>query len=155
MKNIIKPIIFFALVVLIACNKDKFTSKPQVKIKSITPSAVAKKNIIEVKGSFTDDEGDLDSAFIVYRWYNGANIVKSDTFDYDLQTLGLPASTRQGDFTIRFQFNSSEPYTPDILTLPGGNNFIRDTTATIGLFVGDTTGQKSDLAESEKVRLLF
>ncbi|MBL0333932.1 MAG: hypothetical protein IPP73_00955 [Chitinophagaceae bacterium] len=68
------------LVTLLACQKDKFTTTPQVSLKSITPSSVVIGDIIRVKGTFTDKEGDVDSAYIIYKWYNGANIVKNDTF---------------------------------------------------------------------------
>ena len=81
----------FVLIVLVviatACNKDKFTTEPQVEVKSITPETVFNGNIINLKAKYTDDEGDLDSAYVVYKWYNGATVVKADTFRYPYSIL--------------------------------------------------------------------
>ena len=76
------PIIFLSGLFLIAaaCNKDKFTTVPQVKIKSITPETVYQGDIIKLAGSFTDEEGDIDTVAIVYKWYNGNTAVLTDTF---------------------------------------------------------------------------
>jgi hypothetical protein len=142
------------ILLALACNKDKFTSVPQVKIKSLSPKdRVVQRDIVELTGDFTDEEGDLDSVLVVYKWYNGTAVVRNDTFRYDLTALNLPAATRQGDIEVKFQFASFEPYTPPILTLPN-NNQNKDTTASLGLVVIDKKKQRSEYAESDKVRLI-
>ena len=98
----IQPLLISALVIFLACNKDKFTTIPQVSIKSISPSTVFNGDIITMKGKFTDQEGDLDSALIVYKWYNGATVVKKDTFRYSFTNFDLPPKTRQGDISVDF-----------------------------------------------------
>jgi hypothetical protein len=141
------------VVFAIACNKDKFTSVPQVKIKSITPSIVSRGNIVELKGSFTDEEGDLDSALIIYKWYNGEVVVRKDTIrDYDFNnfTTPLPVNTRSGDFLIRFSYNVQSNNYPFFPTPPS----LRDTTASLGLIFVDKQKQRSVYVESEKIRLI-
>lgn len=145
MKNINKLIIFCVLVILIACNKDKFTTAPQVKIKGITPTTVVNGDLIELKGSFTDDEGDLDSVYIVYKFYNGDIVTDVDTFRNSYQSLGVPANTRSAEITVAYTYNQSNPP-----YLPGVN---KDTTAAFGLVLIDKAGQRSNYAESEKIRL--
>jgi hypothetical protein len=153
MKKLIALLPLLMLLAL-ACNKDKFTSVPQVKIKSLSPNErIVQRDIVVLKGNFTDEEGDLDSVLVVYKWYNGTAVVRKDTFRYDLTGLNLPAATRQGDIEVKFQFASLEPYNPPIVTLPN-NTQNKDTTATLGLLVIDKKNQRSEYAESDKVRLI-
>lgn len=135
--------------ILFACNKDKFKTEPQVKIKSISPSTVFNGDVITIKGDYTDDEGDLDSVLIVYKWYNGATEIPIDTLRYTFARLNLPAKTRQADLQINFEYNTNN--IPDMVPLPGVS--LRDTTATFGLVLKDKAGQRSNYSESDKIRL--
>ena len=144
------PILLITFVLaFLACNKDKFTTVPQFKVDSISPNTVFNGNIVSFRGQFTDQEGDLDSAFIVYKWYNGAAVVRNDTFRYNLSGLGIPVNTRKADVTIDFQYNTGNPN--GYVTLPGAST--RDTTATLGLILKDKAGNRSVYAESSPIRL--
>jgi hypothetical protein len=48
----------------VSCNKDKFTTKPQLKFKSINREDVSKDDVLQIKLSFTDKEGDVDSIYV-------------------------------------------------------------------------------------------
>lgn len=136
-------------IIILSCNKDKFTTVPQVRINSISPTTVFNGNIIDMKGDYTDQEGDLDSALIVYKWYNGAAVVKKDTFRYSFTALDLPAKTKEADIVINFQYNTSNPN--GFVTLPGVSP--RDTTASLGLILIDKAKNRSNYAESKQIRL--
>lgn len=148
MKYIFLLSVAFVLVVT-ACNKDKFTTIPQVEIKSISPTTVEHGSVLNMKGSFTDQEGDLDSVLIVYKWYNGATVVRKDTFRYSFEGLQIPVKTREADLEITFEYNTNN--IPDLVPLPGVS--IRDTTATLGLIIKDKEANRSDYKESEQIRL--
>jgi hypothetical protein len=135
--------------IVLACNKDKFTTIPQVDIKSISPGTVNNGDVIDLKGKFTDQEGDVDSVLVVYKWYNGTTVVRKDTFRYSLEALGVPLKTRQADITVNFEYNTSN--NPDLVTLPGVS--IRDTTATFGLILKDKDKNRSEYKESDQIRL--
>ena len=136
----------FVLIVLVviatACNKDKFTTEPQVEVKSITPETV-------LKAKYTDDEGDLDSAYVVYKWYNGATVVKADTFRYPYSILNLPSDLRRADIEVTFEYNTNN--NPDLVPLPGVS--VRDTTATFGLILIDKARHRSNYSESQPIRM--
>jgi hypothetical protein len=137
-------------IVIVACNKDKFTTEPQVKIKSITPTTVVQGNVIQVKGSFTDEEGDLDSALVVYKLYNGNTVTRTDTIkDYLLSTIPMPVGTRSAEFTISFLYGISGGAYPLLPRAP----FAKDTTAALGVIFIDKANHRSNYAESEKIRL--
>lgn len=136
---------------LAACNKDKFKTEPQVNIQSISPGTVDDGDVITVRGDFTDDEGDLDSVLIIYKWYNGATVVKpstGDTLRYNLAAMNLPEKTREADMTIQYEFGTLN--IDGIAKLPGVS---RDTTATLGVILVDKAGHRSNYSESEKIRL--
>jgi len=147
MKNI-QPLLITLLIVAISCNKDKFTTIPQISIESISPSTADNGNIITVKGKYTDEEGDVDSALIIYKWYNGATVVRKDTFRYSFASFGLPP-TRKADVSVDFQYNTSNPN--GYVTLPGAS--LRDTTGTLGIILVDKAKNRSNYAESKPIRL--
>ncbi len=136
-------------ILIVACSKDKFKTEPQVTIKSITPSTVFSGDVITIKGDYTDDEGDVDSVLIVYKWYNGATEIPVDTLRYTFARLNLPAKTRQADLRIDFEYNTNN--IPDMVPLSGVS--LRDTTASFGLVLKDKKGQRSNYSQSEKIRL--
>jgi hypothetical protein len=146
-----KSLLFLvALVMLmVSCNKDKFKTEPQVEIKSIAPSTVFSGDQISMKGSYTDDEGDIDSVFIIYKWYNGPLEVRHDTFRYAFAALHVPAKTREADIHVDFEYNTNN--NPNLVPISGVS--LRDTTATLGLILKDKAAHRSNYAESDKIRL--
>ena len=142
-------VLLVLVVIATACNKDKFTTEPQVEVKSITPETVFNGNIINLKAKYTDDEGDLDSAYVVYKWYNGATVVKADTFRYPYSILNLPSDLRRADIEVTFEYNTNN--NPDLVPLPGVS--VRDTTATFGLILIDKARHRSNYSESTPIRM--
>jgi hypothetical protein len=140
-------LVLSALTILVACNKDKFTSTPQVTITSITPTTVNSGNVITMTGNYTDDEGDLDSVLVVYKWYNGATVVKKDTFRYPFSTTGVPDKTREAEIKIIYEYNTNN------LGIPFLSGLAKDTTATLGLVLKDKKANRSVYNESKQIRI--
>jgi hypothetical protein len=147
----IKKILAGGLVVLLAaaCNKDKFTSEPQVKVTSIQPAVVTTGNVIKLLANYTDQEGDIDSIYIVYKWYNASGSTRADTLQrFPISRLGLPGALRKADIQLEFEYNTYNQ--PGLVTLPG---VLRDTTASLGLVLIDKTRKRSNYSESARIRL--
>jgi hypothetical protein len=140
-------VITASVIIVAACNKDKFTSTPQVEIKSISPETVFSSDIITVKGKYTDEEGNLDSILVVYKWYNGAIVTRKDTFRYSFEGLKLPPKTRDADIELNFEYNT---FNTDFAKLSGVS---KDTTATLGLILKDKDSLRSNYSESAAIRL--
>ena len=134
--------------IVIACTKDKFTTEPQVSIKSISPSVVFSGDIITMKGKYTDLEGDIDTVLVVYKWYNGAAVVKKDTFRYPFSSLDVPPKTQQADMNVVFEYNTNNH--PELRILQGVS---KDTTASFGLILKDKGSHRSNYSESNQIRL--
>lgn len=140
-------IILPALILLAACHKDKFTTDPQVTVKSVSPGEINLGNIFTIDAKYTDKEGDIDSALLVYKWYDGDVMTMVDTLAYPFDGLGLPPKTAQGEITIRFEYGTANTnYLPF-------SSVSKDTTATFGLILLDKGKHRSNYSESGKVRL--
>ena len=135
-------------IITVACNKDKFTTIPQLKIKSISPDVVNKGDVIRVKGSYTDQEGDLDSILLVYKWYNGTtSVLPFDTQRYTFESLKVPNKTKEADIEINLEYQTNNLNIPILGAVP------KDTTAAFGLIIKDKAGNRSEYKESEKIRI--
>lgn len=151
MKAKIVLLILILAGIFMACNKDKFTTTPQIKIKSVTPETVSQGSVIEMRGQFTDEEGDIDSVFVVYKWYDGATAsIVFDTIKYSMDILDLPKNTREGDLLLTFAYGIQIDGVTQLTPTPS----IRDTSATFGIILKDREANRSDYAESPKMRLI-
>ena len=140
-------IIFCALAtVVIACNKDKFKTEPQVEIVSLSPDEVRKGQLITFKAIVRDKEGDTkDSVFIVRKVWTAA-IPKVDTLRYTLKEFGFPYKSEielnaifsYGELRDGFIFQNLES---------------SDKEFSVGVIVKDTSGHKSPYVESDKIIL--
>ena len=133
-----------------ACNKDKYTTEPQVKFKEISPDIVSRGNIVKFTCSFTDEEGDVDSIFIVQKWYTGSGTVTFiDTLKNNTYESTTAPISRSGDISLMLEYITANsgyktyPWTPSN----------RDTTATLGMLLIDKAGNRSNYAESDKIIL--
>jgi len=137
----------FSLVLLIACKKDKYTTEPQIKFKSISPSQAVKGQIISFTCSFTDDEGDIQDS-IIYVFKRFSTVPTVDTFRIKLNPAKIPVG-RLGDIDLKFSYGE----------FPADNSaaFINletvDTQVSFGLIMRDRAGHRSNYAESGKITL--
>lgn len=135
-------------IIIIACNKDKFTTIPQVEIDSISPETLSSGGILKIKGTYTDKEGDIDSIFIVRKYFAGSTATYVDTIEkIEFATLKVPQSTMEADFQIDFEYNTQQT---TLRQLSGVN---KDTTAAFGIVLKDKAANRSEYKESEKIRL--
>lgn len=147
-----KVLVFLLILIsftIFSCKKDKYTTEPQVTVKSISPGEVTLGNILAIDAKFTDDEGDIDSVLMVLKYYAGDSATLIDTSRFSLGTLGLPSKIRQGDMTVQFDYGTNNsgypilPYSP----VP------KDTTSSFGLILVDKANHRSNYSESGKIRL--
>lgn len=142
-------LLFFALL-LSACSKDKYETKPTVKIESFGPDVVNFGDVMQLVATVTDNEGDLqDSVIFVRNRYEGNMRISSDSaFTTDLEKLGVPNRRK-----IELQFLL--PYGREVGNIQQFQNQERgiDRSFAIGVIVFDKAGNKSEYVESNKVLL--
>ena len=145
----LRQLVITATVIMVAaCNKDKFTTIPQLTLKSISPGTVFSGNVITLKGSYTDKEGDIDSVFVVRKFFAGNTATKIDTIErFRFAALNLPGKTLEADIELTYEYNTQNL---GIRTLSGVQ---KDTTAAFGMILKDKAANRSEYKESEKIRL--
>ncbi len=88
--------------VIISCNKNKFSSAPQLKFKSVNTHDVFEGQTLQIKLSFTDKEGDLQDSIFVEQYSTNC----TNTHFKDL--IKIPAfpivSNTEGDILISYGY---------------------------------------------------
>ena len=148
MKMKIMALLLFSFVLFsLACNKDKYTTEPQVKFKTISPDVVDRGEIITFTSTFYDDEGDIDQIYIVHKWYSGSTATFIDTLkNNSYAATTAPEDARTGEISMVAEYQTQNtgqktfPWSP----------INRDTVATLGIILIDKAGHRSNYAESDK-----
>jgi len=82
----------FVLIVLLACNKDKFQTKPQITIKDYSSKVIEQGGTLEVRLNYTDKEGDVgQGAFYGVRMrQNTRPLASTDNNQTDTLRYNIP-----------------------------------------------------------------
>src|SRR5687767_2774824 len=104
------PILFSIFTVfLLSCNKDKYTTVPQLKYESVNTKVLRQGEVITFTLTFTDAEGDLlsgDSALYVKKV--DAKCAASNFDQYYKLPSDLPTSKDQsGELKVTYGYNAS------------------------------------------------
>ncbi len=81
---------FLAVVVLAACNKDKFNTKPSLKLKSVTDKNVPVNGTMVFNFEFTDKEGDVSDTLFIKRIRTNRRVVPTLRDSLTLQVPNFP-----------------------------------------------------------------
>jgi hypothetical protein len=133
------------LILSLACNKDKFQTKPSIKVKSITNQVADPGTDVQVTLTYTDKEGDLGNGELMYIVHRlnikpipggGAGIDQPDTIRYTLPEF---PDKSKGEIQVRI------PY--DFL-----NEDLNDNdTLQLKMAVRDMAGNASDTLQTETI----
>jgi hypothetical protein len=139
-----------ALVLFVACSKDKYQDKPTIEIKSVDPSQVPLNSPLQMVLSFTDKQGDLDSVFLYkVRLNSKVKPVKpANFFNYKLPTF--PEKSK-GEIKITMDYNLDlvAAVTPN--TQVGAPNDKEPDTLAFKIIVKDKAGNFSDTTVTDPI----
>lgn len=141
--------LFLAFILLLTgCKKNKYTTVPQLKYKSVNTTVLAPGNIIRFTLSFTDAEGDLSGDLYVEKFDPKCD--KSGSRDiYALPSF--PTSKDQaGEISVSYGYNV--PGFPVPILPPQCSN--RDDTCVFKFVLKDKAQNVSDTAVSETIVIL-
>jgi hypothetical protein len=141
------PLIVAVLVVLFACNKDKFQTKPRITIKSYNSKEFALGSTLEIKLSYTDKEGDIgQGAFYAFRDrlnsrpLSGADNDKADTLRYSIPEMATKADKGELVMTLGYDFLKESNAENDTLVFK--------------IAITDIAGNASDTLTTDKLVIL-
>jgi hypothetical protein len=142
MKKITSVIIL--IMVLVACSKNKFESKPSLKVTSLNKEVVPRGDSLTITFEFTDKEGDVDSAiFMVRRRLN----VKGDTTKSPERFI-IPSFPDKSEGEIELTLSNSGYLSRGIqgIRIPGSGIENEPDTMKLSFFLADQKGNRSDTA---------
>ena len=126
------------ILLLAGCNKDKFTTQPQLKYKSVNTNVLSRGETLVFNLSFTDSEGDLSDTLFIVKFV--PNCVNS-RINAKYKLPQFPTGKNQtGDLVVTFQYNEVPP-----------KCFPRNDTAVFKFVLKDKAQNKSDTAVSETI----
>ena len=143
MKKITVFCLFAALVV--GCSKDKFQTKPQIKIKSTNYEGVVPKSAtLRVTLEFTDKEGDVSDSLILVRDRLNAKFPASVIQEYKIPNF---PNTKQGEIQVDLDYNFALTFGMTPIPIPGSVPQANEPdTLNLKFVVSDKGGNKSDTA---------
>ncbi len=143
-----KKIAFIALIVcaVVACTKDKFTTKPQIEISSYNTKVVGQNTNAVIQLKFTDKEGDLNNGTFVYipvRANKRRVPASQKSYDSVASTIPEFPSNSSGLFAVTIPWNSMHQ-----------DYILENDTIYFRFVVVDKAGNKSDTVNSANVVFL-
>ena len=147
MKSILSISVLF--IIVLACSKDKFQTKPQIKIVSVTDKHIPFNGGIDVTLEFTDKEGDVnDSLFVVRERINRRGPLVRSPLPYKIPFF---PNTSKGEFFVSLDYRTLTLNLTAIRII--GSNPARNEPDTLNLkFIAkDKAGNKSDTVTVDNV----
>ncbi len=150
------------LVILIACNKDVYSSKPTLKFISVNGDQFKAGDIVEFKLQVTDKEGDLGSSYsgqdLIWDtvWFQRISKVCPDQISDKPSTYAMPVftdrSNLKGDLSFTFVFDEIDPS----LRYPtlAGRCTLRDDSSYFRFWIKDRANHVSDTITSPVITFL-
>ncbi len=129
---------------IIACGKDKFATKPSLKIKSVNGNFVPAGATLSVDMEYTDKEGDVSNTLFVQKIRLNQKVVPTIRDTFSLTVPEFP-SKNKGEILVALEYNNylvSAINPPKTGTPP--NERYEDDTLIIRFALRDLAGNVSD-----------
>lgn len=141
---------FVLIIAVLACNKDKFQTKPTISIKSVNTEIVPFNGTFLITLECTDKEGDVEDSLIIIKKRLNKRVVTTvrDTLRFKMPTF--PANTRtEIEAVLDYQNILSALNPPNI---PGSNPVQKERdTLVLRVAVRDKAGNTSDTIQSQQI----
>jgi hypothetical protein len=149
MKTSVLLTIIIALTI-IACDKGKFETVPQIKVKSKNTDVVPFNGNLRVTLEYTDKEGDVDDSLLIVRErLNKRGPIRLPASPYKIPTF---PDIDEGEFEVNFRYNFDLTVGLSPLRIPGSNPAQFEPDTMLLKFVArDKAGNKSDTASTDVI----
>lgn len=140
-------LILFIFVILAGCEKTKFTTEPQLKIKSISSTDISNSQVLTIIMDLTDKEGDFSPFFVVKKTVNSCP--SSDFIDSTL--FQIPSDfikTKKTEGEVRITLDRIHRGANTCLA-PGGG--VKVDTAIYSFWTRDLGGHSSDTVSTSPI----
>jgi len=151
MKSILSILAFSILI--LSCERDKFQTKPQITVKSVSDKLIPFNGSLDVTLEFTDKEGDVnDSIFVIRQRVNRRGPLVRPASPYKIPAF---PNTTKGEFVISLEYNLGLTFGISPIRIIGSNPARNEPdTMNIKFIAKDQAGNKSDTATVENVIII-
>jgi len=144
----------FVLIVLFACNKDKFQTKPQISLKSLSTKVVPVGGNLIVTLSYTDKEGDISDTLFFKKERLNKRVVPTlrDSIKYPIPDF--PAYDK-GEIGLALRYEDHLKSAQAAPSIPGSNPpAVESDTLNIKIWIHDKAGNSSDTVSTGPVVII-
>lgn len=127
---------------LAACDKEKFQTKPTIEVMAVEPDVVPIGGALQVRLQFTDKEGDVDDSVTVIRLRLNERDFDAQPFARQFKIPAFPDKTK-GEISINMAWATFLTLQNPPLRIPGQNVNEPDTLS-LSFSVKDAAGNRSD-----------
>lgn len=142
--------LFLAGLVLLACGKERFETKPQLEVKSVSSYTVPVNGGLQINLEFRDKEGDVDSMLYVVR--HRLNQRHTSPIENPLvirYTIPSFPDKPKGEFELNLGYIDPLTFSNPAIDLPGSNQKEADTLL-LKFYVKDAKGNVSDTVSLDR-----
>ena len=134
-----------AVIVIIGCSKDKFQTKPQLSLKSVSNKVVPVNGVLNVELEYTDKEGDVDSLLVIRKERLNKRPVSSTLRDsIKLPVPQFPNKDR-GEISMVLSYQQHLIHAQSPLNIPNSNPIQKEPdTLNLKFVLKDKAGNISD-----------
>ena len=146
-------LLFILFVVALACNKDKFQTKPSISIKSMTGDYIPLNASLRIELECTDKEGDVQDSIIIIKQRLNKRVVPTLRDTIRIKFPVFPAKPKtEIILTLDYQNHLISAQNPPFI--PGSNPPQREVdTLVLRMAVKDNAGNVSDTISSPQIKV--
>ncbi len=145
-------VVLCSILILVACSKDNFETKPEIEIKSFSPKVVPQNGNMIIDLEFRDKEGDLDA---VYIWKTRLNKLVRPTVRDSIPPRLIPEfpKNQKGELELNLEYQAHllSAQTPRRDPLTGR---LEPDTLNMRMVVKDKAGNASDTVYLNNIVIL-
>jgi len=139
-----------ALLLFVACNKDKYQTTPTIEIKSIDPTTVAINTPLIVELEYTDKEGDIADTLFVKKIRINQKKLKTLRDSFPLPLPGDAPDKQKGTIKLTLDYNNYVTSAEN----PGNPPNAAPDSLIFRFILQDKGGHRSDSVESGLIVVL-
>ena len=141
MKRIPVIAILSLAILIAACNKDKFQTKPRIEVKNYSSKEISKNGVLILRINYFDKEGDIGEGHF-YMFRKRINKIPANAEKPDALNYTLPAFTNKDQGEIRMDLKEFDFLNED--TRENDTMFFR-------IAVTDRAGNTSDTLQTDQI----
>ncbi len=144
----------FVLVALLACNKDKYQTKPQISLRSIGGKVVPVNGVLNVVLNYTDKEGDISDSMFIKKIRLNKTVVATlrDSLRYKIPDF---PNYDKGQIDLALQYQNHLISASNPPPIPGSNPSVpQPDTLVLKFWIRDKAGHVSDTVTTDQIVII-